>query len=96
MIYKIIDKIPAGYRAVTITLSPTKSIEGWLQAGTSVDVYWISNVNKKPSSSLINSTTNKKPNSTSPKTGDAGILGYIGLAGIATSVLSRINRRKKD
>ena len=45
---KIIDKIPAGYRAVTITLSPTKSIEGWLQAGTSVDVYWISNVNKKP------------------------------------------------
>lgn len=40
---KIIDKIPVGYRAVTITLSPTKAVEGWLQAGTSVDVYWISN-----------------------------------------------------
>ena len=44
---KIIDKIPAGYRAVTITLSPTKSIEGWLQAGTSVDVYWISKATDK-------------------------------------------------
>ena len=44
---KIVDKIPAGYRAVTITLSPTKSIEGWLQAGTSVDVYWISNATGK-------------------------------------------------
>ena len=55
-----------------------------------------STTNKKPSNNSINSTTNKKPNSTSPKTGDAGILGYIGLAGIATSVLSRINRRKKD
>ena len=54
-----------------------------------------STTNKKPSNNSINSTTNKKPNSTSPKTGDAGILGYIGLAGIATSVLSRINRRKK-
>lgn len=41
---KIIDKIPAGYRAVTITLSPTKAVEGWLQAGTFVDVYWISSI----------------------------------------------------
>ncbi len=45
---QVISKIPAGYRAVTITLSRTKSIEGWLQAGTSVDVYWIYAKDKKP------------------------------------------------
>lgn len=43
----IVSQIPAGYRAVTITLTPTKSIEGWLQAGTNVDVYWITTRNKK-------------------------------------------------
>ncbi|MCB0334911.1 MAG: Flp pilus assembly protein CpaB, partial [Bdellovibrionales bacterium] len=39
--------IPAGYRAVTINVNATSSVEGWAAPGSKVDVVWSSVVNSK-------------------------------------------------
>ena len=38
----VIASIPPGYRAVTINVDATTSVEGWANAGAIVDVHWIS------------------------------------------------------
>lgn len=40
----VISMIPQGYRAVTINVNATTGVEGWAQAGASVDVQWINDV----------------------------------------------------
>ncbi len=37
--------IPSGFRAVTIRVNATSSVEGWARAGSKVDVNWISVIN---------------------------------------------------
>ena len=38
-------KIPPGYRAVTINVNATSSVEGWARPGSRVDVDWLSRIN---------------------------------------------------
>jgi Flp pilus assembly protein CpaB len=45
--------IPPGYRAITITVNRTSSVEGWAVAGSRVDVAWASNVAGAPALTTI-------------------------------------------
>lgn len=49
----ITANIPEGYRAVTINVDVTSSVEGWARAGAFVDIVWNSMVNGKPSAFVI-------------------------------------------
>lgn len=44
----LIDRIPPGYRAVTIRVDERSSQQGWIQPGAHVDVNWMTNINGKP------------------------------------------------
>lgn len=46
-------KIPVGFRAVTINVNATTSVEGWANPGASVDVHWISNVTGEQTATLL-------------------------------------------
>lgn len=52
-INQITAKIPEGYRAVTIRVDATSSVEGWARAGASVDVSWSTSAGGKPSVNTI-------------------------------------------
>lgn len=43
----ITANIPEGYRAVTIRVNETSSVEGWARPGANVDVLWVSNISGK-------------------------------------------------
>ena len=43
----VVFNIPPNYRAVTIRVNATSSVEGWARAGSKVDVNWISIVHGK-------------------------------------------------
>ncbi|MGI6680745.1 MAG: Flp pilus assembly protein CpaB [Bdellovibrionota bacterium] len=49
----ITANIPEGYRAVTINVDVTSSVEGWARAGAFVDVVWNSVLQGKPSATVI-------------------------------------------
>ena len=49
----ITASIPEGYRAVTIRVDATSSVEGWARAGASVDLVWTSNVRGKQAVTII-------------------------------------------
>ncbi len=46
-------EIPAGYRAVTISVTETASVYGWAQPNSHVDVAWISRISGKPTLTTI-------------------------------------------
>lgn len=46
-------KIPPGYRAVTIEVNVTSSVEGWVRPGSRVDVIWASSIRGKPGVTTI-------------------------------------------
>ncbi|MCS6893505.1 MAG: Flp pilus assembly protein CpaB [Deltaproteobacteria bacterium] len=43
----ITANIPEGYRAITIRVNETSSVEGWARPGANVDVLWVSDINGK-------------------------------------------------
>ncbi len=45
--------IPEGYRAVTIKVDVTSSVEGWARAGANVDVVWVSSIRGRQAISTI-------------------------------------------
>lgn len=49
----ITANIPEGYRAVTINVNVTSSVEGWARAGAHVDIVWNTTINDKPSAVVI-------------------------------------------
>ena len=49
----ITANIPEGYRAVTINVDVTSSVEGWARAGAFVDVVWNSVINGKLAATVI-------------------------------------------
>ncbi len=49
----ITANIPEGYRAVTINVNVTSSVEGWARAGAHVDIVWNTRINDKPSAVVI-------------------------------------------
>lgn len=49
----VIASIQPGYRAVTISVNATTSVEGWATAGAFVDVHWISTENGEPYATLL-------------------------------------------
>lgn len=46
-------RIPEGYRAVTIKVDVRTAVEGFVRPGSRVDVSWISNVNGRPTLTVI-------------------------------------------
>lgn len=50
---QITAKIPEGYRAVTIRVDATSSVEGWARAGANVDVSWSTSAGGKPTVTTI-------------------------------------------
>lgn len=50
---EIIQQIPEGYRAVSIRVDVTSSVEGWVRPGARVDVIWASRINGKSAVSTI-------------------------------------------
>ena len=46
-------KIPEGFRAVTINVNSTSSVEGWAAPGAKVDVVWASKIRGQPGVSVI-------------------------------------------
>ena len=49
----IADKIPNGYRAVTISVNATTGVEGWASPGAMVDVHWLTDINGKKAVVLL-------------------------------------------
>lgn len=49
----ISSEIKPGFRAVTIPVDATQSVEGWARPGSRVDIFWISTLKGAPSLSLI-------------------------------------------
>ncbi len=49
----ITANIPEGFRAITINVNVTSSIEGWARAGAFVDIVWNAKINDKPSAVVI-------------------------------------------
>lgn len=49
----ITPKIPEGYRAVTINVNATSSVEGWALPGAKVDLVWASQIRGKPGVTVI-------------------------------------------
>ncbi len=49
----IAQVIPDGYRAVTMGVDETTSVEGWARSGAKVDVLLVSSVNNKPTGTVI-------------------------------------------
>ncbi len=49
----VVANIQPGYRAVTINVNATSSVEGWASAGAFVDVHWISDVTGQKTATLI-------------------------------------------
>lgn len=45
--------IPPGFRAVTIRVNATSSVEGWARAGSKVDVLWASQIQGQPGVTTI-------------------------------------------
>ena len=41
---EVIGAIPEGFRAVTINVNATSSVEGWARAGANVDVQWVTEI----------------------------------------------------
>ena len=52
-INQITAKIPEGFRAVTIRVDATSSVEGWARAGANVDVSWSTSAGGKPTVNTI-------------------------------------------
>lgn len=50
---QVIENIPEGHRAVTISTNATSAVEGWARAGAQVDVYWITDVLGEKTANLI-------------------------------------------
>ena len=50
---QVIENIPEGHRAITISTNATSAVEGWARAGAHVDVHWITDVLGKKSANLI-------------------------------------------
>lgn len=50
---EVIERIPAGYRAIAISVNETSGVEGWARAGAYVDVHWISELNGEKAAALI-------------------------------------------
>jgi pilus assembly protein CpaB len=78
---QISAKIPEGYRAVTIRVDSTSSVEGWARPGSKVDVLWITtegterlakviveNAQILSAEGNVNSDTNSKDNQALPST----------------------------
>lgn len=49
----VIASIPAGFRAVTISVNALSAVEGWATAGALVDVQWITNQNGQKQATII-------------------------------------------
>lgn len=49
----ISGKIPEGYRAVTINVNATTSVEGWARPGARVDVVWVSKIRGENTATVI-------------------------------------------
>jgi pilus assembly protein CpaB len=49
----VIASIPAGFRAVTISVDALSAVEGWATAGAMVDIQWINDLNGKRSANII-------------------------------------------
>lgn len=49
----VIANIPAGFRAVTISVNATSAVEGWATAGAMVDIQWIADVSGKRTATII-------------------------------------------
>lgn len=49
----VVANIPEGFRAVTISVNATSSVEGWARAGAKVDVHWITGVLGQPAAKLL-------------------------------------------
>lgn len=49
----ITANIPEGYRAVTIRVDATSSVEGWARAGANVDVVWASTIRGRQGVTVI-------------------------------------------
>lgn len=49
----VIANIPAGFRAVTISVNATTAVEGWATAGAMVDVQWIADITGKRTATII-------------------------------------------
>lgn len=64
----VIASIQPGYRAVTINVNATSSVEGWATAGAYVDVQWVSTVRNEKVATLI--TENAKILSAERQTDD--------------------------
>lgn len=50
---EITEQIPEGYRAVTIRVDQTSSVEGWARPGAQVDIVWASKVRGKSAVTVI-------------------------------------------
>ena len=61
-------EIPAGFRAVTISVNATASVEGWARPGSRVDVNWTTSVNGSPT--LVTLVENAKVLSVDRQAGD--------------------------
>lgn len=49
----VIASIPAGFRAVTISVNALSAVEGWASAGAVVDIQWINEMSGKRSANII-------------------------------------------
>lgn len=49
----VVNVIPTGFRAATISVDLTTAAEGWARAGTRVDVAWVSDILGEKSSTVI-------------------------------------------
>ncbi len=49
----LIQRIPTGFRAVTINVNATSGVEGWARAGARVDVHWIAELNGERTATRI-------------------------------------------
>jgi pilus assembly protein CpaB len=52
-VHAVTAMIPDGYRAVTIKVDSTSSVEGWARPGAKVDVYWATSLNSKQTVKVI-------------------------------------------
>ena len=50
---QVIENIPEGHRAITISTNATSAVEGWARAGAHVDVHWITDVLGEKTANLI-------------------------------------------
>ncbi|RME59600.1 MAG: Flp pilus assembly protein CpaB [Candidatus Dadabacteria bacterium] len=49
----IVGNIPEGYRAITVRVNATSSVEGWARAGARVDIQWITDAGGQKVSKIL-------------------------------------------